>query len=465
MNVNGNTQLLLESRSREHQKLAEAKWARYCRKLNPMMAASTARVLENTQRWLRSVQETSRAVNVGNFDRFAFPLVRATYPSLIAHEIVSVQPMDGPVGLIFYFNILYGSNKGRIQAGQPMFSAQTGHPGDDTYSSDVVESESVGTGDGVTTAFTKTLDYIPVLPNSIEITDGTQTVTGNQDGTLSGHINPAGTNSINYATGVLTVTFATAPTTGAPVTITYRFDNEANRAVPEVDFQMVHAPVQAFPNRLKTAYSLEAAQNLRSLHGLSAETEMVVALSQALRFEIDRQIIKDLFSFAEATSVTWPLAPSTGVTYTEHKLSFVDRLITASNNIFERCKRGLANFLVVGLRPSDVIESLPGFVASSELATQNGVVFAGTLNGRWKVYKDPYNINRDPEQRNILLGFKGANFLDAGFVYAPYIPFYTTPTIVLPDFIAQKGMATQWGKRKVNGNFYATAQVTGQFSP
>jgi len=170
-------------------------------------------------------------------------------------------------------------------------------------------------------------------------------------------------------------------------------------------------------------------------------------------------------SFAQATAVTWPLAPGVGLSWTEHKLSFVDILIRGSNNIFQLTRRGQPNWVVCGLEVSSVIESLPGFKASDAMQSPNGVIFAGTLAGRWRIYKDPYNIDNTATQQNLLIGYKGATFLDAGYVYAPYIPFYTTPSVVLDDFIVRKGMATQWGKRKINGRFYCRGTVTGTWAP
>ena len=466
--MNSHPVSLLEQVKAKGEILAESKWKELVGDLGgtgTTDACFTAQLMENTARELSMLDETVRATNVGNFDRFAFPLIRAVFPSLVSQDLVSVQPMDGPVGLIFYFDLVYGSNKGRIQSGQPVFSSQTGHPGDDFYSSSEIEEEPVGTGDGVTTAFTTSLDYVPVEGRTVVITDGSQIVNDDGAGNLVGDVSAVGVNTIDYSTGAVTVTFATAPASGFEITATYEYNNEANDLVPEIDFQLTSAPVIAKVNKLRTRYSLESAQNLRSLHGLSAETELVVALAQELRFEIDRTIIKDVNSFAQADSVSWPLAPSSGVSFTEHKLSFGDILIRASNNIFQLTRRGQPNWIICGLEVSSVIESLPGFKPSDQMQTPNGVIFAGTLNGRWRIYKDPYNIDNTASQKNFLVGYKGATFLEAGYVYAPYIPFYTTPSVVLDDFVVRKGMATQWGRRKVNGRFYARGQVTGNFTP
>jgi len=445
--------------------LAESKWAPLVKGLEGLDKAHTAVLLENTARWVNSIDETTRAVNVGNFDRFAFPLVRAVVPSLVSQDLVSVQPMDGPVGLIFYFDLIYGSNKGRIRAGTPVFSSLTGHPGDDFYSSPRIEEEAIATGNGATANYTGTLDYTPCVPGTLQITDGALSAQDDGQGNLIGDIVAGGVNTVNYSTGAFDVTFSANIAANNPIVANYEYDNEANSQVPEIDFQLTSAPVVAKIFKLRTRYSLEAAQNLRALHGLSAETELVVALAQDLRFEIDRTIIKEVNQFAQATSVSWPLTPSAGVSWTEHKLSFVDKLIEGSNNVFELTRRGNPNWCVVGLKVSNVIESLPGFKPSGAMSNPVGVIYAGDLNGRWRIYKDPYNIDGTATQRNFLIGYKGSTFLEAGFVYAPYIPFYTTPTVILDDFLARKGMATQWARRKVNGRFYCRGTVSGNFAP
>lgn len=457
---------LLEQVKAKGEILAETKWADLVGDLGQTStSAFTAQIMENTASELSMLDETVRAANVGNFDRFAFPLIRAVFPNLVAQDLVSVQPMDGPVGLIFYFDLVYGSNKGRIRSGTQVFSSQTGHPGDDFYSSPDIEEEPIATGDGATSNYTGTLDYAPVVGETLVLTDATQVVTDDGSGNLIGDVNPAGTNSINYANGAFDVTFAVAVATGDSVVGSYEYDNEANDSVPEIDFQLTSAPVVAKTFKLRTRYSLESAQNLRALHGLSAETELVVALAQELRFEIDRTIIKDVNSFAQADSVSWPLSPSAGISWTEHKISFNSILIRASNNIFQITRRGSPNWIICGVEVSSVIEDLPNFEPSAAMQTPNGVIFAGVLGGRWRIYKDPYNIDGTNSQRNFLVGYKGSTFLEAGYVYAPYIPFYTTPSVVLDDFVVRKGMATQWGRRKVNGRFYARGQVTGNFTP
>lgn len=458
-------QVLEDVRSRG-EALADGKWRAMLEGIESDISRhNTALALENTARYISSIDETTRAHQIGNFDRYALPMVRAVMPSLIAQNLVSVQTLPGPTGVIVYYNVLYGSNKGRIRAGQPVFSALTGHPGTTGFVGDEVEEEPCDTGTGSATTFGRSLDYTPVMPGTLVITDGTMTVTDDGQGNLTGDVDAAGANSIDYLSGAFEVQFASAPASGASIVASYSYDNEANSQVPEIDFQFTVVPVYAKTDKLQSRYSLEAAQTARQVYGISAETELMTAQAQTLRFEIDRRIINDLNSFAQADSVSWPLSPSTGISYTEHKLSFVDKLIEGSNNIFNLLRRGHANWIVLGTRVSNIIESLPSFQAAPGLRDQSGVAYVGDLMGRWRIYKDPYNIDGSASQRNFLIGWKGGTWLESGYVYAPHIPFYTTPTLVMPDFVARFGMATSWARRKINGRFYCRGLVTGQLTP
>lgn len=423
-------------------------------------------LLENERRFLNSLTETTRVFQIGNFDKFAFPLVRAIYPNLITNEIVSVQPMAGPVSLIFYLDFVFGSSKGSIQAGQSAFSAIAGPYDTRFYSSEDVYDEVIGTGNGTTTTFTKNANYVPIRNGTVSIKKA-GVVIGHDNGT--GGIVGTGINSansyVNYKTGEIRIVFTSAPASGEVITTVYAFDSEANENIPQIDLQLVSSPVTARSRKLRARWSLEAAQNLNALHGLDAEKELLGALAEQIKFEIDREVINDLYNVAQAGSVAWSKTPPSGISYTEHKLSFIDACIEASNLIFNATKRGQANFLVASIGMCTVIESQPTFIPlPGALQTQanTGIIKIGTLNNRWTVYKDPFLGQQLPAgQRDIgVIGYKGPTFIDAGYVYAPYIPLYTTPTITLDDFIVRTGMATQYGKRVVNPRFYGTLLVT-----
>jgi hypothetical protein len=230
---------------------------------------------------------------------------------------------------------------------------------------------------------------------------------------------------------------------------------EGNLEVPDIDLQLTSAPVQARTRKLRTRWSLEAAQDLRNLHGLEAEVEQVAAISNELKFEIDREIIDAMKSIAVNSVTAFSKTPGGGISFTEHKLFFVDKLIEASNKIFQSTQRATGTWVICGINVASLIESLPGFVPSPRPKGTRAVYKCGVLNGQWEIWKDPnYGIN------DYLMGYQGDSMWEVGFIFAPYILAFTTATIMLDDFIGRKGMASRYGKKAIDGRFYCTGSVT-----
>lgn len=459
--------------------LAEGKWRDLCEdSAAPIHRDDTryglAVMLENASRYINSMDETTKAIAVGSFDKYAMPLIRAIYPELIANEIVSVQPMLGPVSLVFYMDMVYGSSKGSVQAwngvnpnhvtdpsgiaGQAFSSTALG-PENYYYSSSTISDEPYPADLAANAAATlsKVLAYPP------SGTSATVTVTNNTGGAQASYAATitvsAGVATVGAVTGITTV-----PAGGAKVTVTYTFADEGSDKIPMLDLVLTSSAITAKTRKLRTNWSLEAAFNLRSLHGLEAEVELTAAVASDIRFEIDREIIRDIRNSASAGSVYWntdPTSASGGTSgtsyysYTEHKLSIVDAFVTGSNAIHKATGRGRANWILCGEKVASVVETLPGFVPNpAPSGLTKGAYRCGRLNGMWDVYKDPFYPDAE-----FIMGYKGSSFLEAGYVYAPYIPLYTTPTVVLDDFVARKGLATQYGKLAVNSLFYITGMV------
>ena len=435
---------------------------------NDFQRRATAIVLENTRRFMEGLDETTKAISIGDFQKYAFPLVRAIFPELVANQLVSVQPMMGPVSQVFYLDFVYGSTKGSVQKGTKVFDSLGLGPNNPYYSSPMVEGEVLGTGNGSNAQFTPNLSYTPVRAGSVSINDGVSTVTDDGNGNLVGD----GTGTVDYTSGAVDVTFATAPTNGASVSINYEYDMEGNSNIPEVDLILTSSPVVARPRKMKARWSLESAFNLRALHGLEAEVELTSAVGANVRFEVDREIILDLTNavpsqnlapawskskiFKDTDSYSAATGSADTVGYTEHLLSLVNQFVVAGNKIFGSTGRATGQWIVIGLSVADVVETLPGFVPVPGMPNgmTKGVYMAGTLNGRWAIYKDPFYPSNQ-----WLMGYKGSTFLEAGYVYAPYIPLYTTPMIVLDDFIGRKGLATQYGKKMINPRFYSKGLI------
>ena len=414
----------------------------------------TAVVIHNLREYISQLDETTKLVSIGDFEKYAFQMVRALFPNLAAHNLASVQPMAGPISLVFYQKFVYGQTKGTAVAGTDIIENPN-----ENYSSDVIDEEYRAIGNGAdATRGAGTLDYHPVQPGTFRIytvasaADVEATDDGN--GTLVGDI-VSGT--IVYSTGVVTITWTTAPDLDAEVYATYSYDSEGNENVPPIDLQLTSAPVRARTRKLVTRWSLEAAQDLRNLHGLEAEVEQVAAVTNNLKFEIDQELINDMYRIASNSVATWSKTPSggPGVGYPEWKLTFIDKLTEASNAIFQATQRALGTWVVCGINVASVIETLPGFIPSPRPRGTRGVYKCGTLNGMWEIWKNPnFNTNR------YLMGFQGVEMYETGYIFCPYILAFPTATIMLDDFIGRKGMASRYGKKAIEGKFFCTGDIS-----
>lgn len=457
------SKVVVEQTLAQGQELADGKWKEYCEGLEGFNRISTAIMLENTDKFIQNLDETTRVVQIGTFTKYVFPLIRAIFPNLVATEICSVQPMTGPVSLVFYFDFVYGTKKGQVSKGDKVFDSVAGpQMPDEFYSSETVVDEAIGAGDGATAIFSDALDFIPVKPGSVTITTviaatGAVSITDDGAGNLVGAASAITSGTIDYNTGVLTITFAHNVVNAEDILVTYDYDSQGHENIPEVDILLTSSPVTSRSRKLRARWGLEAANNLRALYGLDADTELTAGIAELIRFEIDREVINKLWAAAYSlnTVTAWSKTPAPlTISYTEHKLSIIDKFVEASNNIFKATKRATGNWIVMGVDVDTIVQTLPGFKKDPGAGTI-GVVRTGVLNGTWTCYKDPWMVDT-----RYLMGHKGVSFLESGFVYAPYIPLMTTPTVVLDDFLGRKGILTQYATKLINGRFYAQGSIS-----
>ena len=434
--------------------------------------ATVAQLLENTHNWLRGMEESTRTLNVGSFEKFVFPILRAVMANLVVQDLVTVSALDAPTGLLFYFDAIFGSNKGNIRKGDKANDVRRGPSQSYNYSGEVVEEEPLSTGTGATAVFgggASVLGYKPVRAGTLTITDGTQVVNDNGNGALVGDIG-AGTNTINYATGAYTVTFAANPDNGAAITATYEYNSEANVGTPEVDIQLTSAMVTARTQKLRANWSLEAQQDFQSYHGVNAETEIVAFIANLIAKEINYGIIRHIDEIADAGSVTWDRTPPAGVPWIWHKESLYDAFVQDSNLIFSRTQRALGNKVVAGVGVCNVIETLSKFKGEgSGSGGGAGIVKIGKF-GDFDIYKHPGMPGRGatPGTNCWWMGHKGDSFLDTGYIWAPYLAAFTTGTIVLDDMIARKAMGSRNARKVVNAGMFAQGELIqsgGAFQP
>lgn len=448
---------------------------------------TTAVLMENESQHLQSLEEETRLVNVGSFTKFIFPVLRRVFPNLIAHDLVSVQPMTASVGAVFFLDYIYDTNKAPTQRG-----AVFPRDFDRTYTSEKIEGEILATGDGAAfggagAALSVTLSFNPVRPlnasagysvqvKELNATTGAvvQTATDNGGGGFTGD---ASAGTINYANGAVTgFKFAVAPANGNPIKAFYSYDGELNTKIPSMKLDVKKAPVEAQPRRLKALWSSEAAEDLRAFHGIDAETEIVSAVAQEMALEIDREIIDDLFQNSTSTTGSFDRVPPAGISELDHLRSMLTVISTVSNQIHKKTLRAPANFIVTSPDVSALLAQLTthgdfraAYVSGAEspygpadmprpLTAQGqfGIYKVGTLQNKWMVYEDPF-FQRD----QMLIGLKGGSFLDAGYVWAPYIPLQVTQTFLDPnDFSLRKAMRTRYAKKLLRPEYYGQMRVT-----
>ena len=254
-------------------------------------------------------------------------------------------------------------------------------------------------------------------------------------------------------------------------------------SIPEINVQMKSSAIVAKTRKLKAVWTPEFAQDLNAYHSLDAEAELTSILSEYISLEIDLEILSMLLESAAAGYEVWSAVNNRAITTdafsgtsdngTVTDLGFYNsqgqwfqtlgtKIQKLSNIIHQKTLRGGANFLVCSPTIGTILESIPGFAADSDgdaakASYAFGVQKVGQLNGRYKVYKNPYmTVN------TILLGFRGSQFLETGAVFAPYIPLIMTPLVYDPStFTPRKGLLTRYAKKMVRPEFYGVIQVNG----
>jgi hypothetical protein len=257
------------------------------------------------------------------------------------------------------------------------------------------------------------------------------------------------------------------------------FPLEANEDIPEIDIKVDSIAVTAQTKKLKAKWSPELGQDLNAYHNLDAEVELTSILSEQVALEIDREILADLVNGATAATYYWSRSPGlfvnreTGAelgatsaapdftgTVSEWYETLVETINDVSAQIHRKTLRGGANFVVVSPEVANILEFTAGFRASvthDEESGSIGAVQVGSLSKKFDVIVDPYFL------RNVILvGRRGNSFLESGYVYAPYVPLQTTPTIFDPEnFTPRKGVMTRYAKKMVRPDMYGLVICRG----
>jgi hypothetical protein len=447
--------------------------------LNDPYSRSCAAVVLENQRLVN--EQSTDTSDIAQFKRISIPLVRRIYPQLIANKLVSVQPLLGPTGLVYYLRFRYSSNKGATRGADN----NGGFPGDDAnslmqdaagnanldewYSSPFVNNETTSTDDGTDTAAVfAAFEHTPVIAGSVTgtIYDGStaiQTFNVNQSGTFTfsdiGSPSPkVNAGSLNLTTGEMNLTWTSAPGANHCV-VSYEYNMECNQDLPEINLAVESEEIVAKSRKLKALWSYEAQQDLRSQHNLDAETELTAVLAQEINLEIDREVLGDLRKNA-GTVASWDFNTALGDTIKEKYESLYVKVVEVTNVVHRKTLRGGANWIVTSPEVASIFETATaGFApaASDTFTGSLGIQYVGTVNNRWRIYKDPLFPTGQ-----LLMGYKGDSYMDSGYFYCPYVPLTQTPTVLDPEsFCPRKGLITRYGKKllREGAKFYARLSI------
>jgi len=426
--------------------------------LNKMQAYNLAQTLANTEKFFekrsRKLNEATQAGDVGTFRKYALDLVTAVMPNLQAEDIVTVQSLPRKVGQIFYIKYVYGSDKGQVEKGDTLWSPFEMAPNEYdhlNYSSETIDQEILS--DGSDTNIKGNLGYVPVRPGTIVIDVGGYELTDDGDGNITGPNVDEG--EIDYSSGEYDITFDSAPNTDVVADYEYNLEH-APSTIPQVDTKVDEITVTARPRKLRTLMGFDAIYDFEMEHGEDLEDMVMEAAGSELVHAIDGEIMLDLFRQAGGTT-TWEKAiPSPELSQHDHFRSFLNEITSTSNDIFQRTKRAVGNFIICGKKAGTVLQSVAGQRLQVSAGRQNeGPHKLGVLDGQWDVYKNPF-YNEDW----YLIGYKGGLEFEAGYVYAPYLPFFSTDSIMLDDFVSRRGYATSYGKRMLNNKVYVAGTIT-----
>ena len=250
------------------------------------------------------------------------------------------------------------------------------------------------------------------------------------------------------------------------------FEADSSRAVdtsisiPEIDVKLASEAIVAKTRKLKAQWTPEFAQDLNAYHSIDAEAELTSLLSEYISMEIDLEIL-DMLILDANTTEKWSAEnnkvwggsawdTSTSDFYNTQGQWFQTlgtKIQKVSNKIHQKTLRGGANFLVCSPSVATILESIPGYAAATNGDQDQfamGVQKVGALNNRFQVYKNPYMT-----ENTILMGYRGSQFLEAGAVYAPYVPLMMTPLVYDPEsFTPRKGLMTRYAKKMIRPEFY-----------
>lgn len=421
--------------------------ANYGRGLDQYRKITLAQLLENTNNAYEYYKKLNEAAGVQVTDIAGkndyLNLVTAVMPTLVAEDIVSVQPLKQKAGVVYYLKTTYGDTKGKITKGDTISEINRVWP-DDTdaaieYSSEDITDEAVVYDSG-----SFTLSWTPIVPGSVKVMVGDRPVTDNGEGVI-------GAGTIDYSTGVVTGVQPDADTG-----VSYKLDllTSPVENVPSITTKVTDLTLTARPRKLKTVFGLDAAFDLMATQNVDLQSILQENTTNEIRSEIDAEILRDLGNNGSDLNISWNLPVPFGISKVEHYDGFYNTVVEGANKIYNKTRRVTGNILITGELAANVIETHRLFKAAASL-NEAGPHIMGTLGNRFLVVKNPYYA-RD----KFTLCYKGDIPFDCNYVYAPYMPITATQFIMGADFSGSRGYATSYAKKLIASDFFCNGTIT-----
>jgi hypothetical protein len=462
-----------------------------------------------------SAGTTGAGYSAEGWNGIALPLVRRVFGEIAAKEFVSVQPMNLPSGLVFYLDFKYANNQRPFRSGDSLYSANPNTnitdfantqslygAGRFGYSINQYTASITNAATGSTSWATFNLDsnysasfsqYVVInvpLPSGYDANAVRAFTISSSSFSATDVLQAFTVVSNDTASFVVTGSKVTSPSGAlANVTLFYDIQNTPDSRgdfedgksktnapttidIPSIDVQLKSEAIVAKTRKLKAQWTPEFAQDLNAYHSIDAEAELTGILSQYISMEIDLELLDMLIQNAYTkeywSAVNNQAVNSAGVSanlgYYNTQGGWFQTLGTklqkVSNTIHQLSLRGGANFLVTSPSVATILESIPGFAADGDgekMEFNFGIQKIGSLNSRYKVYKNPYMT-----ENVILMGYKGTQFLECGAVFAPYVPLIMTPLLYDPNtFTPRKGLMTRYAKKMMRPDYFGKVYVAG----
>lgn len=408
------------------------------------------------------------------FPEHSIDMVSAIYASQIIDDIVSVQSIDSPIGVIRFLQYTYGNTRGDAKKDGiaiDQWGAMRGAAAGILAANERVNAEPVeNTGVATITGFMMHLP-VKVTPECpIDLHNESQSETyrarrTTKDGPWEvGKVDADGyfealtttnTFEVNPESGEFKFVLATAPAASDTLSLTYHQDlSHVPSETESLELRLRTEMIKAVPHKIRANFAFDASYALSKVHGINVEEALVNACTAEIRQERDNEVISILMRQAKNTS-QWDRRVTSYISQHEHDLSFLSEIFACASKINYETKRGFGNWVVVGRMGLNIIKSAGSdhFKATGATLPNNGAFVVGEIEGQIKVIYSPYL----PEDA-YLVGYKGSD-MDAGFVVADFLPITKTDLVMLDDFVGRQGLVSYYGVKMLNPAMYVRGRI------